>query len=254
MKNKFVVKQYVSVMMIFLVLFLNILPVYAGDDALKSEPAAAESDLSNQKNDTAHFAQTGGKSYSPGDGLEINTFPDTSSFLNNIFPIDDRGYVNFPLLGKTQVSGMTEEQLVSFLKKNFQIYLKSPNISIRPMLRLSLIGGFVRPGLFYFDYDMSLWNAVQKSGGPSREDCIKDMQCERNGESLKDDLSSFFAQGVSLRNMGVKSGDIIWTPSPDAKSTWDVVTSDVLPVMAFAATLFTVWLTYQNTYLIYSSR
>jgi len=247
-------KQYVSVMMIFLVLFLNILPVYAGDDTLKSEQVVAKSDLSDKQNNTADFAQTAGKSFLPGDGLRISTFPDTSSFLNRIFPIDDRGYVDFPLLGKTQISSMTEAQLVSFIKNNFQIYIKSPNVLIRPMMRLSLIGGFVRPGLFYVDYDMSLWNAVQLSGGPSLEDGIKDMQWERNGKSLKDDLSPFFEQGVSLKNMGVKSGDVIWTPTPGAETTWDIVTRDVLPILAFATTIFTVWLTYQNTYLIYSNR
>jgi hypothetical protein len=149
---------------------------------------------------------------------------------------------------------MTETQLVSFLREKFKLYIRSPNVAVKPMMRLSMIGGFVQPGLFYVDYNMSFWNAVQLSGGPLLEDGIKEMQWERNGESIKDDLLPFYERGISLKTMGVQSGDIIWTPSPGAESTLDVVIRDVLPILAFATTVMMVWLTYQNSNLIYQTR
>ena len=35
--------------------------------------------------------------FKPSDGIYINVFPDTNSFLNGTFAIDDRGFVEIPL-------------------------------------------------------------------------------------------------------------------------------------------------------------
>jgi protein involved in polysaccharide export with SLBB domain len=240
--------------MIFLILFINILPIWANDDLLKSEHLTSKTDLSEDTHESIVNTQNSSMLYLPGDGLSISTFPDTTSFLNKVFQIDDRGYVDFPLVGKAQVSNMTEEQLVTFVRDNFKLYTRSPNVSIKSMLRLSMIGGFIRPGLFYVDYDMSFWNAIQLSGGPVLEDGIKEMQWERNGVRVKDDLRPFYEQGVSLKSMGFKSGDIIWTPSPGAETTLDIIIRDVIPILAFATTIMMAWLAYQNASLIYSTR
>jgi len=235
--------------MIELILVVNIAPLSADNGA----EASAVTTPSNSMGERA-LTQTLSKPFTPGDGLWVSTFPDTSSFLNQTFPIDDGGYVTFPLVGKVQVSQMTEEQIVTFIKKNFEIYSRSPNVEVKPMLRMSMIGGFQRPGLYYVDYDMSFWNAVQLSGGPLREDGVAKLEWERNGETMKDDLSNEFQRAISLKNMGFRSGDIIWTPSPDAMTTWDTIVRDVLPVVAFATSMFMVWISYQQIFLLTQTR
>jgi protein involved in polysaccharide export with SLBB domain len=240
--------------MICLILFSNSISYAAtGGEKEPSEMVASDPHNNNMAG-SSEIMQTSGMQFMPGDGLWISTFPDTSSFLNRTFPIDDRGYVEFPLVGKVQVSAMTEQQIVSFIKNNFRQYTRSPHVTIKPMLRISMIGGFIRPGLYYVEYDNSFWNTIRLSGGPSLEDGIKDMQWERDGESMMDDLTPFFERGISLRNMGFKSGDILWTPSPTAETTGDQILKYGLPIITVTTSLIMMWLYYQQTLLIYTSR
>ena len=58
--------------------------------------------------------------FKPGDGVFISTLPDSLGYLNKAFPIDDQGYVDFPIIGKVKVTRMTEQELVDFIKENYK--------------------------------------------------------------------------------------------------------------------------------------
>ena len=254
MDNNSIYQTSVKILMIFLILFMNSLSYAATGE--KNLPSEMEENSTTEEtiNEFSDFIQTSRTQFLPGDGLWISTFPDTSSFLNRTFPIDGRGYVEFPLVGKVQVSAMTEEQIISFIKNNFRQYTRSPHVSIKPMLRISMIGGFIRPGLYYVEYDNSFWNTIRLSGGPVMEDGLKEMQWERDGESMIEDLTPFFERGVSLRKMGFKSGDIVWTPSPTTETTGDLILKYGLPIITVTTSLVMMWLYYQQNYLIYTNR
>ena len=55
---------------------------------------------------------------------------------------------------------------------------------------------------------------------------------------------------VGLGKMGFKSGDLVWAPSPDTEDTWEFVTSRVLPIATFAASIYLMWVSYQTIVLI----
>jgi protein involved in polysaccharide export with SLBB domain len=191
--------------------------------------------------------------FKAGDGLFISTFPDTSSFFNNVFPIDDAGYVYFPITGRVKVSKMTESELAAFIRKNFQKYSRSPNVSVRPMMRVTLAGGFQRPGLYYAAYDNSLWDVIRQAGGYLNEEGPKSIQWERNGDEVLDNITPFIEQGVSLEHMGFKSGDLVWTKTPGLETGWDRFNRRVLPILGFVVTVGLFWMTYQQT-LLYAQR
>jgi len=183
--------------------------------------------------------------FKPGDGLAINTFPDTSSFLNNVFPIDDRGFAEFPIVGKINVSSMTKNELKNYLNNTFRAWLRNPNIYIKPVIRISLLGGFQRPGLYYIDNNSSLWEAVHLAGGPILQKGIYKMKWERNGDEQSGDLTRFFESGISLRSMGFRSGDQIRTP-PISESFWDKFRTDFIPIVTFISSMALLYLTYQR--------
>ncbi len=195
--------------------------------------------------------QNDGKNiFKPGDGVYVNTFPDTNSFLNRVFPIDDRGYAEFPIVGKVNVSQMTTQEVVDFIKKTYQQYLFYPNVYVKPVVRISLLGGFARPGLYYVDLNSSLWDAVYQAGGTIREDGIYEMQWEREGDEKTSDITPIFERGVSLRAMGFRSGDQIWTPSPDARTFFDTI-RDILPLLSFTTTIWVLYNTYQRDTILF---
>ncbi len=189
--------------------------------------------------------------FTPGDAVSISTFPDTSSFLNGVFPIDQNGLAEFPIAGKVKISTMTIDGLKQYLLKEFKDYLKYPNLYIKPLVRISLLGGFLRPGLYYVDIKNSLWQAVYTAGGTLLEDGIYDMRWERDGNEQTDNIAGLFEKGISLEKMGFKSGDQIWTPSPNRRTIWDAV-RDVMPILTFTTSIWLMYNTYQRDLILLS--
>jgi len=186
----------------------------------------------------------------PGDAILLSTYPDTISFLNGIYPIDDRGYIEFPIGDRINISIMSEENFLQFLRDNYQNYVLSPNLFVKPMIRVAVVGGFITPGMYYVDNKMSLWDLIKLAGGLSHEKGINDINWERNGEKVIEDVTPYLESGISLNNMGFQSGDLVWAPSPDTEDTWEFVSSRVLPIAAFAASVYLMWISYQTIVLI----
>lgn len=189
-----------------------------------------------------------------GDAIFISTYPDTTSFLNGIFPIDDQGYIEFPIGDRMNITGMSEENFLKYLRDNYQNYIRSPNLVVKPMIRVTVVGGFTTPGLYYVDKKMSFWDLIRMAGGPNHEDAIKDINWERNGEKVIDDVTPFLEHGVSLKNMGFQSGDLVWAPSPEAEDSWEFVVTRILPVVTVATSFYLVWISYQTMILIARGR
>ncbi len=188
--------------------------------------------------------------FKAGDGVLISTFPDTTSFIHGIYAIDDQGYIELPITGKIKITAMSTEDLKKYVQTNFRSYLRSASgVYVKPLVRISLLGGFQRPGLYYVDYSTSLWETIRMVGGPIMEEGIYDMHWQRDGEEKGDDLTHLFERGVSLKKMGFKSGDQIWTPSPDARTFWTTV-GEIMPLLTFMTTLAYLYLAYRRD-LIY---
>jgi len=184
--------------------------------------------------------------FTSGDGIFIDTFPDTASFLNKTFPIDDLGMAEFPMIGKVKVTDKTAAQIEELLKESFKAYLRYPNVRVKPVIRISVLGGVAKPGLYFVDQDQSLWTVLQEVGGPVSEDGLDDMRIERNSDVILNDIHPHYENGTSLREIGLRSGDQIWVPSPTRATFWDDV-SKVLPLFTFATSLYIMYLSYQGT-------
>ena len=184
--------------------------------------------------------------FKAGDGVMISTFPDTTSFIHGIYAIDDQGNIELPIIGKLKITSMSTEDLKKYVQTNFRSYLRSSSgVYVKPLVRISLLGGFQRPGLYYVDYNTSLWEAIRMVGGPLLEEGIYDMHWQRDGDEKGDDLTRLFEKGVSLKKMGFQSGDQIWTPSPDARTFWTTV-GEIMPLLTFMTTLAYLYMTYRR--------
>lgn len=186
------------------------------------------------------------KPFVPGDAIMISVFPDTSSFLNQIFPIDDRGYVELPIYGKVKITNMSESELIEFLKTKYRDYLRYPFLQVKPLIRVSILGGIPRPGLYYFDPDRSLWDLLYMAGGTTDEDGLKQMRWERDRKVIKKNLIPYFQSGSSLKSIGFRSGDQIWVRTPGKPGFWEKF-ARFLPLVTLTTTIFTLYLTYQRT-------
>lgn len=188
--------------------------------------------------------------FTPGDALELKVYPDTASFPNGIYTIDGQGYAYLPILGYKKITDKTVGKLESLLKEAYINYLPQPNIQVRPLIRVSLQGGFSRPGLYWVDPRGSMWDIVQHAGGTAREDGLEKLKWRRNRMTISRDLIPFIESGNSLHNIGFKSGDQIRVTQRSKQRFWDVFRTDVLPILSItlsaAATISTALLAYDR--------
>jgi protein involved in polysaccharide export with SLBB domain len=242
--------RLLRIVLVLLLIYLQLLIPVTG---LAAETNIVEAGIvSSPENQDTSPPQT--SPFIPGDAILLSTYPDTSSFLNGIYPIDDQGYIEFPIGDRINISRMNMDTLLKYLREHYQNYMRSPNLYVKPMIRLMVVGGFVAPGMYYVDDKMSLWDLIKMAGGASHEEAIKDINWERNGETVVDDVMPYLENGVSLKSIGFQSGDLVWAPSPDAEDSWDFVATRVLPVATFAASMYLMWISYQTMVLIARGR
>ncbi len=159
--------------------------------------------------------------FGPGDGVKIQVWENwqagtESSLIRQFsgeYAIDGNGYIVLPIVGKMKVSGYTTQGLEEALKEKLSVYAKEPIVMVTPLIRVTLMGAFRRPGAYRIAPDRSLWELIEKAGGVS-DDCeIDKMWVERGGQVVVKGLLNAFERGYSLQDIGVRSGDLIKAPS-----------------------------------------
>ena len=110
--------------------------------------------------------------YQPNDLLSINvsaldmdavrpfnlfvSSPNTSNKLTLIgqqqqqtYLVDDMGQINFPVLGKLTIGGMSRTEAINFLENKLQVYIKDPMVTLRlTNFKVSVLGEVNKPGTF----------------------------------------------------------------------------------------------------------
>lgn len=82
--------------------------------------------------------------------------PDMSNNLNlngqiqqQTYLIDENGKINFPVLGKLTISGLSREEATNYLENELKAYIKDPVVTIRlTNFRISVIGEVNMPGTY----------------------------------------------------------------------------------------------------------
>jgi protein involved in polysaccharide export with SLBB domain len=174
----------------------------------------------------------------PGDGVRIRLPLDSASFLAGIYAIDKNGFINLPIIGKYKVVSVSPVEFSAYIQKSYEQYLRYPEVQITPLIRISLLGGFVRPGLYYVDPQNSLWDLISLAGGTTHERGLSKIRWERDRRQINSgDLVVAFEKGRSLEEIGFQSGDQIVTPN-DPLGLWDIILRDVLPAGTFGLSLY----------------
>lgn len=169
-----------------------------------------------------------GKRFMPGDGVRITVYPDSQSFLNGEYPIDSDGNIFLPIVGKYFILNQTPQNFQKYLSTTFTPYLRFPEVQVQPLVRVSLLGGFERPGLYFVEPERSIWDLIHLAGGPVHENGLRHMRWERDRSIVNKDLIKYIESGESIQKIGFISGDQIWTPSEKPKGIWNIAVREFL--------------------------
>jgi protein involved in polysaccharide export with SLBB domain len=161
--------------------------------------------------------------FAPGSAIQVTIWQEPD--LSGSFSIDSQGYVILPLIGKINISRFTSESLESYLKEEYSSYLRNPIIQTLPLVRISVLGHVREPGLYRVEPDRPLWDVIELAGGPNERGDIMRMVVTRGGKVINNNLIAAYEEGVSLQEVGIKTGDQIIVPYRKGPFPWRTMVS-----------------------------
>lgn len=69
--------------------------------------------------------------------------------LRPTYTVDNDGFIQFPMLGKLKLGGLTRLEAIALLRENLSIYINDPNVNMNfNNFRITVLGEVARPGSF----------------------------------------------------------------------------------------------------------
>lgn len=145
----------------------------------------------------------------------VNTISNQESIQANGYPIDQSGYIQFPLVGRYKAAGKTLAQVNRELHSQLSRFLKNPDVVVRVLSyegqRFSVQGSVSRGGQFYLsDHPVSIYSALGMAGGVSELGDNTYIQLIRNGISYNLNTIELEKDGYSLHKLLVQPNDTIY--------------------------------------------
>lgn len=159
----------------------------------------------------------------PGDILSImligypDITPTTSSGSNPYasgYPVDQQGFVQFPLIGRIKASGSSVPQFTANLRSQLQRYLKYSDPQVKVVdyrgNKFFIDGEVSKPGEFSIaDAPVSLYSAISMAGGATPAGDSNNIVFNRKGVSYNVGLQSLRQMGSSANQIYLQDGDSI---------------------------------------------
>jgi polysaccharide export outer membrane protein len=106
--------------------------------------------------------------FGPGDIFDVRVYDEPT--LSNTYQVAPDGTIDFPLIDRVKVQGMTPSQVEQDLQKRLADgYLKNPHVSVLPKeyrsKKVRVFGQVRSPGTFAFTENMSIVEAITRAGG-----------------------------------------------------------------------------------------
>jgi protein involved in polysaccharide export with SLBB domain len=107
--------------------------------------------------------------------------------------------------------GVLRSELESYLREQLGRYIRNAEVKVRASLRLTFIGGVVKPGFYQVDADMLLTDAIMQTGGISGNTDLARSKVYREGVEIvsSEVFGRALSGGRTLDNLNLRAGDEI---------------------------------------------
>ncbi len=79
----------------------------------------------------------------------IGDLGSTGQLLQQTYLVDKNGDINFPVLGKLTLGGLSREEAINLLENKLKVYIKDPVVTLRlTNYRISILGEVNKPGAY----------------------------------------------------------------------------------------------------------
>ncbi|MDZ7344374.1 MAG: polysaccharide biosynthesis/export family protein [candidate division KSB1 bacterium] len=202
----------------FMILLICSVHLCLGLSSLSAQSKSASSESLSRR---VHELSYKVGDFAPGDGVRINVWRDPSFAgrdgahdlgLNGDFIIDNKGYIQLPVIGEIRAVGQSRKNLARAIEDSLRIRAWAMQAICTPLIRVTLLGAVNRPGSYLIEPKDSLWGLINQAGGPANHADVQRIYVQRSGKKVIRNLLDGFEQAHSLEQIGVRSGDQIYVP------------------------------------------
>lgn len=156
------------------------------------------------------------------------------------YTVDSKGFINFPVLGKVKVEGMTREQIAEYLTQQIkeQELIKDPVVTVEFMnLSVSVMGEVNKPGRVSIDRDnLTILDALSEAGDLTifgkREKVL--VLRQENGKQRVYDINLCSAEHIySSPVYYLQQNDVVYVTPNDTKSRQSTVNGNTVRSTSF---------------------
>lgn len=206
------------------------------DDELSILVSCADMSLAQQYNLNVPTSYMG-QSVSP------NT-PQVGTQTSDVsYRVDTNGEINFPVLGKIKVEGMTRAELVEYLTKEIKKDIKDPVVTVNVTnFNITIIGEVSSPGNYTFNSEkVNIIQAFAEAGDLTTISLRNDILLIRkvNGVQTYSTIDMTSKNVLETDQFYLQQNDIIYVKpdavkqkSTDAKSVWTTTISTVSSLLS----------------------
>jgi polysaccharide export outer membrane protein len=125
------------------------------------------------------------------------------------FKVDETGRVPYPVLGDIDTRGKTLAQIREEIRAGLARIFNEPFVTVTPQFNIAVLGEVRSPGLFPVDPTLTVLDIVAMAGGPSPNGNLNKIRLLRGGQSLDLRFERDQVGGLTLQEVGLRSGDQI---------------------------------------------
>lgn len=151
----------------------------------------------------------------PGDVIKIILFGTTNRQLS--LKVNPEGEINFPEIGPIALSGMTFENMKSFLQSRVlsQFIGTKASVSLGSLrtINVFMLGEVMQPGMYSTSSLSTITNALIENGGVKSSGSLRNIQLKREGRIVATyDFYDLLLNGNLNSEQALKPNDVIFIP------------------------------------------
>ncbi len=144
-----------------------------------------------------------------GDQLTVSLTGDT--VVTGPVVVEPGRVVTIAGLPDIQMRGVLRSEAEEYLTEQVRRYIRDARVKVRPLIRLTFLGGVQAPGFYQMDAEIMLSDALMLAGGISNATELKRSKILRADREMVDGetFTKAVSDGVSLDKLNLRGGDVI---------------------------------------------
>lgn len=173
----------------------------------EAESKTARDSLSAQADEIARRLREG--DFVAGDRIVLHVQGEPT--LNDTLIVRGEQVLPLPGLADMPLHGVLRSELRERVRTHLRQFLRDPQFSITPLIRVAVVGEVTRPGFYSLPPDARITDAIMLAGGPTTNGDLSRLKLSRAGRPLASEsqMRDIVARGLSLDLAGVTAGDAL---------------------------------------------